>query len=231
MKLYHVIIGCLITITLSFTSTAMDRRSNNSNGFSIDKVLTKLRPTPIYTIQNYSNSTSSATKRWMEVSITYKPPTRKLKKNNLKYTWLDDVTMEVEVLFKAMFNNKQVMAHARGKVDYWSIRMDGKTHYAMMLLHPQILARYGLNSRYKDDDFMAVVSFYRGGTLIFKAFSTHRKYSRTQIMKIFKKYSGRLKAANYLELGDVLLSRKKSPWAFVEYSKYDMIKPENNTRR
>ena len=229
MKLYRVMICSLITVTLSFTSMAMDKRNNNSNGFSVDKVLTKLRPTPKYTIQNYS--TLGTIKRWMEVSVSYTPPVKKLKKDSLKFAWLDDVTMEVEVLFKATFNSKQVMAHASGKVDYWSIPMDGKRHYAIMLLQPQILARYGLSRKYKDEDFMAVVSLYRGRTLIFKAFSTHRKYSRSQIMKVFKKYSGRLKVANYLELGDVLLSREKTPWAFVEYSKYDMIKPENNTRR
>jgi hypothetical protein len=211
----------------------MDRTSSkagrSSSGFTVEKVRTKLRQTPRYQIQNYP--TSGASQRWLEISVDYLVPELKAGTNGKKYRWLDDVTMEVEVLFPAIVNNRQVMARATGAVDFWSVQMDGKRHYGIMLLQPQILARYGLTRAYKEEDFVAMISLYRGRKLIFKAYSSHRKYSSDKIMQIFKKYSGRLKSANYLELGEVILSRDKTPWAFVQYDKYDMIKPESNTRR
>ena len=230
VRFYHLMMCCLIAIILSSTSNAMDNKTEKtSTGFTIGKVRSKLRATPRYQIQNYP--TSSATQRWLEVSIDYLTPALKSSSNGAKYRWLDDVTMEVEILFPAMIDNRQVMARATGSVDFWSIKMDGKRHYAIMLLQPQILARYGLVRAYKEEDFVAKISLYRGRKLIFKTFSSHRKLSRKKIIQAFAKYSGKLKSAKYLELGKVILSRDKTPWAFVQYDKYDMIKPESDMRR
>lgn len=230
MRFYQLIMCCLIAIILSSTASAMDKKTEKtSTGFTIGKVRSRLRATPRYQIQNYP--TSGTTQRWLEVSIDYLTPALKAINNGMKYRWLDDVTMEVEVLFPAMVDSRKVMARATGSVDFWSIQMDGKRHYGIMLLQPQILARYGLGRTYKEEDFVAKVSLYRGRKLIFKTFSTHRKLSREKIIQAFAKYSGKLKSAQYLELGEIILSRDKTPWAFVQYDKYDMIKPQSDTRR
>jgi hypothetical protein len=220
----------LIAILLSSTSNAKETRvEKTSTGFTIIKVRSKLRNTPQYQISNYS--TFNGSQRWLEVSIDYLTPAIKASSKGKKFRWLDDVTMEIEVLFPAVIDNRRVMALATGSVEFWSIQMDGKKHYAAMLLQPQILARYGLDRVYKESDFVAKISLYRGRKLMFKTYSSVRGKSRKDIIRAFSKYSGKLKSAQYLELGKVFLPRNKTPWAFVQYDKYDMIKPESDTRR
>ncbi len=245
MKLYLLLICCFTVTILSVSDlSAMDRkygRQKLSNGFILNKAEVNLRPTPRYRVDNYKSSASnySTNARWLEISLNYMPPRLTSSKKATKgrgsngYRWLDDVTMEVRVLFQAYVGTRKVMAEASGTVNYWSIKMDGAQHYAIMLLHPQILERYGLKRAYKKDDFLAMISFYSDhkSKLLFRTYATHRKYSQKQIQEIFKRYSGRLKPAGYIDLGDVILPRNKTPWAFVQYDKYDMINPESDSRR
>lgn len=223
MKFYKIVMYCVTVFTLSLPVNAA------AAGFTVGKVKCNLLQTPRYQIQNYPPASNQ--QRWLGVAVDYRTPAIKAGNSGNKYRWLDDVTMEVDVLFPAMIQNKQIMAHAKGSVDFWSIELDGRKHYALMLLQPQILARYGLNRAYKTEDFIAMVALFRGRKMIFKAYTSHRKLSTAQIMRIFARYSGKLKRANYLELGKVILARDKTPWAFVQYNKYDMIKLDQNTGR
>lgn len=217
----------LMAVVLFIPSGVFAANANVDNGFKISSVKLSLKTTPKYQIQNYS--VTNTNRRWLEVSVEYTVP--KVEISPKKFMWEDDVTMEVQILFVGMYREKKVVAHATGSVSYWSIPMDGKIHYAMMFIAPQILERYGFGRPFKSDEFMAKVTFFKGRTMLAIGYAVPKKLSMATVAQRFTQYSGRLKSADYLDLGDVVWSRDKTPWAFIQFDKFDMIKPAEDRKR
>jgi hypothetical protein len=182
----------------------------------------KFQPTPVAQVNNYPSSNQSSCD-WLAVHITYNTPSLKDKNG---YKWLDDVTIETEILFPAEFGGKNVLALLTGKTLYWSLEMDGKKHQEMMLVPPQIIKRLGGNTTSKSIQSIAVkVSFYtKDRVLLGTAYADPKGMTDKDTAALFEKYSGPIN--NSLKLENTVLSRDKTPWADVNYDYYDLIKIE-----
>lgn len=224
----------MVMMLLCFTSIAQSTRS--SGGATIGRIEVDARwgNTPLVSVSNYSNSLRSSAGQWYIINISYY--TAASSNGTRRFNWLDDVTMQVEMLFPGEYNRRKATAYMKGSVDYWAIPLDGDKHHALMLVPPQVIKRYareGVN--YKRTPIFIKVSFYdRNNRLISPPgfYSSGSKITSDQISRAFDAAGGerRISVAGLLNLGNVIMPRNKTPWMNIDYDKYEMIKPESVKR-
>jgi hypothetical protein len=193
----------------------------------------KWGPTPLPGSRNYQSSGRAGTGRWYMIQISYS--TAKSMQGQKKYNWLDDVTMKVEMLFPGEHNRKRAVARMTGSVEFWSIRMDGKKHNALMLVPPQIIKRYAREGdNYKRIPIYIRLSFSNSDNRLIavKYYSSMSSKSERDAAVEFKKSSntGRISVGGILRLADVILSRDKTPWSAINWEHYELIKPKSTKK-
>jgi hypothetical protein len=193
----------------------------SSRSFRNVKVEVKLLDTPLINVNNYPNSLRSGSGKWLALEISYYPPKSYIKSN--KFVWVDDVKLEAQVLMPAYYNGRDVMALMTGSVVYWSIPMDGKKHYAMLLVPPQIIKRYSRpNIKMRKDSVLARVALVtKNKDTLFVAYA-RSSVSSSRANQLFARYNQPI--SNALRLDNAVLPRSKTPWAFIRYDYYDLIK-------
>ncbi len=223
----------MVMMFLCYTSNAQSTRASGGTTIGKIEVNPKWGSTPLVSVSNYSNSLRSSAGKWYIINISYytASSTQGLKKTN----WLDDVTMQVEMLFPAEYNRRKATAYMKGSVDYWAIPLDGKKHNAIMLVPPQVIKRYSREGEnYKRSPIFIKVAFYdRNNRLIAPAgYYSSARNTEAQIRRAFDVAGGnrRISVAGLLNLGDVIMPRNKTPWMNIDYDKYEMIKPESAKR-
>lgn len=214
MKKYLFFFCCILMVAAGTETLAQ-----SSDVFRNIQVKAKFQVSPIYQVNNYSNSNQSGYE-WLTLNIYYSTP-------RASDPWLDDVSLEVEILFPGEYDGKSVMAQVTGKTTYWAIEMNGKTHQEIMAVPPEIFRRYARNSSVTKTQVIGRVIFYSksrsvlGGTY-FEL--NQRNLSNKDIAGLFAKYNGPV--SNSLKIENMILPRDKSPWSNIQYDFYDLIKPE-----
>ncbi len=194
-----------------------------SDSFRNIQVKAKFQPSPLYQTTNYSSANQNNCE-WLVLSITYIVPGGTKPNESV---WLDDVSIELEILFQADYQGKKVMALVTGKTLYWSIEMDGKKHQEIMAVPPEIFKRYTKTPTYKTIPVVGRIIFYSKSRSVLGGgyFEVNQKGATDKdISGMFEKYNGPV--SNALKIENMIFPRDKSPWAAIQYDFYDLIKPE-----
>ena len=214
MKKYLFFSCCLLMVM-----TGIETLAQSSDVFRNVQVKAKFQASPIYQASNYSNSNQSGCE-WLTLSISYSTP-------KAADPWLDDVSIEAEILFPGDYQGNNVMAQVTGKTAYWAIELNGKTHQEIMAVPPEIFRRYTRSSSISKTPIVGRVIFYSksrsilGGTYFVL---NQKNMSNRDIAGFFAKYNSPV--SNSLKVENMIMSRDKSPWANIQYDFYDLIKPE-----
>ncbi|MEI8246424.1 MAG: hypothetical protein WCI51_11365 [Lentisphaerota bacterium] len=217
VKNYLFFFCCLLTIAASETFA-------QSATFTNVQVKARFQQSPALQSSNYSTSNQSNCE-WLVLNISYTVPGSKSNES----LWLDDVSIEAEILFTADYQGKKVMALVNGKTLYWSIEMNGKPHQEIMVVPPDIFKRYApKGTAYKTIFVAGRVIFYSKSRSILGGGYFYVNQSGTvsdkEIAGMFEKYNGPV--SNSLRIENMIFPRDKSPWADIQCDFYDLIKPE-----
>ncbi len=171
--------------------------------------------------------------KWLKILVEYK--TFKYKKDDR----LKNSRMRFKENFSLKYNlltddgdDKKVKLFT-GEVNYNFVSLDGKTHYAIALLPPQIYQKAIIKDDYKYDSkdlsklkILAQMISSRGQTFSYGACTGKKKFS---VSKDSDKLAGMISKAEpnlpgKMVFKDTILGRNKTPWAFVNYDDFEMIK-------
>ncbi|MHB9138988.1 MAG: hypothetical protein ACYC4Q_06260 [Victivallaceae bacterium] len=213
MKKYLFFFCCLLTAMVGIETMAQ-----SSDVFKNIQVKAKFQVSPVYQVNNYSNANQSGCE-WLVLNITYFTP-------KTTDPWLDDVSVEAEILFPAEYQGKSVMAQITGKTTYWSVEMNGKTHQEIMAVPPDIFRRYTRGSSISKIQIAGRLIFYSKSRAVLGGayFEFNQRIGNKDIAGLFAKYNSPV--SNSLKVENMILSRDKSPWANIQFDFYDLIKPE-----
>lgn len=154
--------------------------------------------------------------KWLQLDVDYTAVTMK------RIQWLDNVTLEYKILLPRTSRRRVVLT---GKIDYWAIHMDGKTHHAQAFVYPKIILRYapGLKLKRKElKDMRITLTFTQNDSIVGKG-----------VYKPKSKMSGNALAADLknamanrttLKVKDIIFSRDKTPWGIININYYELIK-------
>jgi hypothetical protein len=209
----HILVALLFCLTLVGNGQTGELFQNGS-------VKLAYHPSPLFYVFNYSSTNKAASSGWLLVKVNYTPKT--MKKLN-KVMWLDDVTMESEVIIPASYKSKNVTVLLRGTTVFWSIPLDGKKHQAWGCIPPQVVARFARKGDKIDlQKAIARVTFYTSGRkILMREYSTSSSKARA----FFEKLTGAV-TSGVLTVDDIILPRTKTPWNVINYEMFDLIKPD-----
>lgn len=177
------------------------------------------RPSPLFYVFNKSTTNKAGSPGWLMVEVKYSVAN---KKKGGKTIWLDDITMETEVVIPGSYQSKGIVVLLKGETVFWSIPMDGKTHHALGCIPPQVIACFARKGNKIDlSKVIARVTFYTSKRKILK-----RLYSSSgrRVRDYFSKLGGAV-STGMLTVEDIVLPRTSTPWGVINYELYDLIKP------
>lgn len=213
-KIRFMILFIVMTCTIASVQ-------GNRLEFTDIKIKTDFLATPVYRLENFSSGLKS-NKKWLIVNTSYKVPRIKAPQN--VNHWLDDLRVETEIIFSAIYQGRTVWAYATGKTEYWAIELDGKEHRTMVVVPPQVLQRYGSAKNYKSLQLYVRVSFLDSKTNALFGRAVVGSGADAKLNSVFETLSGPLGSA--LRLPNVVMPLEKSPWALIDIDYQEMLKPE-----
>jgi hypothetical protein len=218
----------LFSLVASLTSLAQ-------SGDKIKDIEIKLKfaETPRVTFENFSNPNSSKSYRWLVIEVTYTVPDMAGKGSEYTTDWLDSVEMNLELLMPSAVGTKGAVL-LTGKTVFWAIALDGKKHKAEGYIPPHIVRRYSkpgmkftpeaLNGMYASVSFIS-----KGENILGKQYATPKAgMEPKQIASLFAKLKEELPPKAKLE--DTIYSRDNTPWAYVDFDNYELIKMDTGKR-
>ena len=153
--------------------------------------------------------------RWLQIDVDFTAVP-------MKSGWLDSVVFKYDVLLPQTTSSKVVLS---GKVEYWSIAMDGNTHHVQAFIHPRFLQRYapGLKMRKNDlKDLRIIVTILQNespvGGGIFKP------TSRTSVKAVRAEIGRALADRKTFKGKDSVFSRSETPWGVLNVDYYELEK-------
>lgn len=155
---------------------------------------------------------------WLLIKVDYTPG----QENSVRPMWCDNVELVVRVVCPGP-GSKEYTAFT-GVTKLWSVRLDGRTHTALMAIPPQLLDRY----------VSAAPGLSGNGTAITK--------SQVRVEALFRDSTGMLLGRGYYGGGaddfnrvfraagkrvveGAVLPRDQTPWHYQPLSYYDLIRP------
>ena len=184
-------------------------------------------------------------KRWLAVHVSFVPGVvamRKMAKNagnqkaiqGLNGRWIDDVNMRVRVAFPSSKARRSNVGYSilEGTTTFWTLRLDGRRHSAVMFVPPQLLDRYAsITSGGRREmaltlaDYRVLVEFSdsRGN---FLGRATERSGNKNQENISF--FESLVNSPGTMVVKGAVLPRNKSPWAWHMPSTFDYIKDTGN---
>ena len=163
-------------------------------------------------------------KRWLAVHVSFVPGVvarKNLAKNqgNAKNVqgmtgrWIDDVKMRVRIAFPTdnIRKSNAVYAIFEGETIFWTLRLDGKRHSAIMFVPPQMLDRYATRVSKNSDS---------KGNFLGRA--TERSGGRNQ--DNIALFESLVNTPGTMVIKGAVLPKNKSPWAWHMSSTFDYIK-------
>ena len=185
------------------------------------EVKLKFQETPRISADNGSNSASASKGKWLCIDVTYVLPDVTGKSTDIE--WLDDLEVIYEVLYPSMYKGKNIIVKFMGRALYWSVAMDNKKHKADAYIPPQILHRYGRSDMKSGDLMKSIeirVTFYdRNSKPLGRAY-----YPKNDKAAISNFNRSDEMTSSIPKLADTIYPRNKTPWAFLEYDNYELIK-------
>ncbi len=165
---------------------------------------------------------SDPKKKWLLIEVEYTLPGN----DTIGRTrWLDDMKVKFQVMYPAYYQGRNVTALLSGETVFWSVPFDGKRHYAVGFIPPQVIKRYSRPGTRIRASFTrtleARVTFYTSSNrIIGRAFYSDGSSST----KLHTKFTAAEKALGVLRLDGLILSRNETPWANLQWDKYELIK-------
>ncbi len=201
--------------------------------FEVSDIRMEYRVTPIPKYLNLNSSTKVSHKtNWLTVSCSFIPEAIP----DGAEQWYDDVTMEgVVVITRGVSPKETSYAVLLGETRFFTIPADGKKHYGVLFVPPQIIARYcGTLSGNGRSIRMARMSFYGPGRVLlgeaYWASDTSGKKGKVVNSddKQYRQIVARMKEfeknySNVIRLRGALYSKEKTPWALFDFDFYDLI--------
>lgn len=188
-----------------------------------------------------SGGVSFINKRWLVVHVSFIPgvvPMRNMAKNagnqksiqGLTGRWIDNVNMHVRVAFPSLNARKSNAVYSifDGKTTFWTLRLDGKRHAAVMFVPPQLLDRYASTTSAGRKEISLALSDYRvlvefsdsQGNFLGRATEYRGKKNQDNILF----FESLVNNPGTMVVKDAVLPRNKSPWAWHMPSTFDYIK-------
>lgn len=188
---------------------------------------------------------SPSTSKWLMLRIEYTPdvsktfiPEYRLRKAGASVFfpgWLDDVRLDVRVLFETgmVYRNRPVVGLLTGSTLFASVKRDGTTHLAVMFVPARMLDRYcvpGFGVRgVKKSAFRVEAVMSAAGKELARAYcnvsgngSDEKKVAFEKLVKT---------APEALVFKDSVLPRARSPWALLAPDNFDLEKDEAGARK
>ncbi len=176
--------------------------------------------------------------KWLMVKIDYVPD---LQKNFIPAYrrrqgstgiffpgWLDDVTLNVKVVFETgvNYNGKPIRGVFTGSTELWSVKRDGKTHLALFFVPARLLDRYcvpgaGGRTVNKSSFHIRAEMSYKGGVLA-RAYSNVIGASPEEKERNFVNMENSV--PQNLKFINAVLPRSRSPWALLAPDNFDLEK-------
>lgn len=195
--------------------------------------------------------------KWLVLRIKYRTPMEKalpkraaVRSNGPRIavnTWLDDVNLSVRVLMNTGVrrNSKPVYVMFTGNCTYWTVRMDGKEHVALMFVPAILLDRYTMGhswrpSAVKSNRSARIDGVSSSGKVVARDFIVEAVFT-SQGQELGRAYyntgvKGKLAAQSRYFNAQVanvsversvaggVISREKSPWALYETGNFEIEK-------
>ncbi|MCK4983278.1 MAG: hypothetical protein KAS17_10165 [Victivallaceae bacterium] len=209
-----------IFLVLFFLITFVVNAQSSANWFKSGSVKLVYRPSPLFYVFNQSTTNKPGSPGWLMVKVKY---TASSKKKGNKVMWLDDIIMETEVIVPGSYQSKNVTVLLKGKTNFWSIPMDGKTHQALGCIPPQVIARFARKgNKIALSKIIARVTFYTAGRkILMRLYSS----SGSRVRNYFNKLGGAV-STGMVTVEDIVMPRTKTPWVAINYELFDVIKPD-----
>jgi len=180
------------------------------------KVKPKWSVDPGFSSSNAAELSSGNVMHWLEIDVEYKAMAT-------KGGWMDNVTMKYDVLLPAQKGGGKVVLS--GKVDYWSIPMDGETHHAQAFVHPRFLQRYAPQLRFRNrelKDLRIRVTFVVNESPV--GMGANLPTSRSDPRAIVKEIALALAAMKTVKVPKSIFPRNETPWGILNLDYYELIK-------
>ena len=209
-----------VFLVLFFLSTFIVN-AQSTKVFKSGTVKLAYHSSPQFYLFNGSSVDKAGSPGWLLVKVKYETLSRK---KGGKAIWLDDVTMETEVLVPGSYKSKNVTVLLKGKTAFWSIPLDGKRHQAIGCIPPQVVARFARKGiKIEIAKMHARVTFYTSSRkIIMRVYSS----SSNRIRGYFNKIGG-VVSSGVLTMEGIVMPRNKTPWGVINYELYDVIKPDS----
>jgi hypothetical protein len=172
---------------------------------------------PLYQVDGVAQAVTNA--RWLEIKVEFTPVLIAAKGSKLN-EWMDDVAFEYEVLLP-MDDKGSNYARLKGKVDYWSIPMDGKKHLADAFIHPRFIQRYAPGLKLNKS---SLKNLYVKVTITAKGAVRGGQYYIPRGKSVRDAEAMFAKATQISPVEGIIFGRDKTPWVFVDLDQYELIK-------
>lgn len=213
MKAIFLVLFSLIAFVSSGQSSA--------KWFKSGSVKLEYRASPLFYLFNESSTNKAGSPGWLLLRVKYDAMNRKRGNKSL---WLDDITMESEVIIQGIYKSKSVTILLKGKTVFWSIPMDGKKHKAIACIPPQVIARFARRgNKIELSKIIARVTFYTASRKIIMRLHSS---SSNKVKTYFSRMNGSI-SSGVLTVENIIMPRNKTPWGIFNYELYDVIKPDS----
>ncbi len=241
-----IILALLTCVALPLL--AADTRTVAFGGVEVDFTLED-PPQPSWRSNAAGGSTSKSkqvNQQWGVVTVEFYPGVgdaagkkenswRKGEISSLRSGWIDDVSLQVRVIFPTDASggrDKTVYGMFVGRTSFWSIPLDAQRHVAIMLVPSQLIERYitlragGRTERQASrSDFVVEALFLnRAGKIIGAGYYGVRASRGQNDEAAFNELAASVPAAYTID--GAVLSRDKTPWFLYNFEQYDLIKTD-----
>lgn len=214
MRFVFILLFCSISFLLSCQAFAQ------RSVFKDTKVEMKFIET--IRIKSNANNEYKQGNKWLQIRLDYTMPEKKLKDG---FFWLDDLTLEFQVLMPSSFEgDTSFFALLSGDLTFWSVPCDGKEHRVLAFIPPQIMQRYLRGERMKGSPkkiFVKITFFDKNRKVLGYAFGP-KKESKSKINSMIQR--AEKPGAKVVKIENAIYSRDETPWAPISYDMFDLIK-------
>lgn len=221
-------------ILAMLASSALLFGAGGRAAFSKVKVELKLEKPPVPNVNRALRNPSArvvSDPQWLVVMVTYTPQNPRTD-GPVQDTYLDDVKMQLSVLFPLGNGNSELLGMFRGGQTLWTVCCDGRSHQAMMFVPPQLLQRYlrlyeGANgSRIQSSrgELKAEVVFFDRGERELGRGYCGLPGNPSRQSEAFGRFLSQVQPSCVIE--GAFFERDATPWRCMAPEYFDLVKPE-----
>lgn len=188
--------------------------------------------------------------RWVMIAVEYTPKAKEISRsrrrnkndafNRHEQLWLDNVTLKVRAMFDSIGNDgRRQYVLLDGATHFWTVRLDGAKHTALMFIPAYLIDRYyiqmprkvrsqrgrragtsGVSVRkIKEDDLIVEAVFTAGNGELARGYCNIGLSNTARAKNKFDKMVGQI--PGYLRFDGAVLSKGRSPWVFYNINHFD----------